>query len=117
MKYGIEEKDWEKLISVFSRFPHIYQAVLFGSRAKGTNKPFSDVDIALVGDDLTIDDLLHLQKYHFFNISMILVLLLVSFGAKRDLAVSDYLHDILRLMVFSIVFAPYFGLKMRVRSR
>ena len=31
--------------------------VLYGSRAKGNYKPFSDVDITLVGDELTHEDL------------------------------------------------------------
>lgn len=62
MKYGIQEEVWQKVFSVFSHFPHIEQAILFGSRAKGTNKPFSDVDIALVGDALTLDDLLRLKN-------------------------------------------------------
>ena len=57
-KYGIEEEEWERVFSVFSHFPHIKRAILFGSRAKGTNKPFSDVDIALTGETLSLDDLL-----------------------------------------------------------
>ena len=61
-KYGIEEEEWEKVFSVFSHFPHIKRAVLFGSRAKGTNKPFSDVDIALVGEALSLDNLLQLKN-------------------------------------------------------
>lgn len=61
-KYGVEEEEWKKVFSVFSHFPHIEQAVLFGSRAKGINKPFSDVDIALVGDALSLNDLLHLKN-------------------------------------------------------
>lgn len=61
MKYGIEEDDWGKICRVFSDFVNIKKAVLFGSRAKGTNKPFSDVDIALIGDKLTISDLLRLH--------------------------------------------------------
>ena len=61
-KYGIEKEEWEKVFSVFSHFPHIKRAILFGSRAKGTNKPFSAVDIALVGESLSLDDLLHLQN-------------------------------------------------------
>ncbi len=60
-KYGLEEEEWEKVFSVFSRFPQIERAVLFGSRAKGTNKPFSDVDIALEGEGLSLDDLLLLK--------------------------------------------------------
>lgn len=44
-----------------SHFPHIKEAVLFGSRAKGTYKEFSDVDIALKGNDVNTEDLLMLQ--------------------------------------------------------
>ena len=45
MRYGIDESYWEEIKSVFSQFPKIKKAILFGSRAKGNNKPFSDVDI------------------------------------------------------------------------
>lgn len=37
--------------------PRINRVVLYGSRAKGNYKPFSDVDITLVGDELTHEDL------------------------------------------------------------
>lgn len=60
-KYGLEEEEWKKVFTVFSHYPHIEQAVLFGSRAKGCNKPFSDVDIALMGQNLRFDDLLSLK--------------------------------------------------------
>lgn len=36
---------------------HIERVILYGSRAKGNYKPFSDVDITLVGGLLTHDDL------------------------------------------------------------
>ena len=57
MKYGLKEEEWERLNSVFARNPKIEKVILYGSRAKGTYKPFSDVDITLVGDDLSSDDL------------------------------------------------------------
>jgi predicted nucleotidyltransferase len=34
--------------------PEIEKAILFGSRAKGNYKPASDIDLTLVGDDLTL---------------------------------------------------------------
>lgn len=37
--------------------------VLFGSRAKGSYKPGSDVDLALYGDNLSRDDLLALSYW------------------------------------------------------
>ncbi len=61
-QYGIEKEEWEKVFAVFSHFPHIERAVLFGSRAKGVHKPFSDVDVALVGEALSLNDLLLLKN-------------------------------------------------------
>ena len=60
-RYGIKDEEWGLLQEVLARFPHIERAVLFGSRAKGTSKPFSDVDIALVGQGVTLDDVLGLK--------------------------------------------------------
>ena len=62
MIYGITDKEWEKVFTTLSHFPNIQKAILFGSRAKGTNKPFSDVDIALVGDNVSINDLLQIKN-------------------------------------------------------
>ncbi len=61
-RYGIGEEVWRQLREVLAHFPHIEKAVLFGSRTKGTSKPFSDVDIALVGKGATLDDILGLRN-------------------------------------------------------
>lgn len=61
MMYGIEDDEWKKIFSTFAHFPHIERAILFGSRAKGCYKPFSDIDIALTGDNLSFNDLLCLN--------------------------------------------------------
>ena len=68
MKYGLDDKYFNALISVFPRHPEVDSVILYGSRAKGNYKPFSDIDITLKGKTLTrqllgrifteIDDLL-----------------------------------------------------------
>lgn len=68
MKYGLDDKYFNALISVFPRHPEVESVILYGSRAKGNYKPFSDIDITLKGKNLTrqllgrifteIDDLL-----------------------------------------------------------
>ena len=58
MKYGIKEEYWKKLCELFAKKPKIEKVILYGSRAKGTYKPFSDIDITLLGDKLEHDDLL-----------------------------------------------------------
>lgn len=54
MKYGLKEETIRKINSVFSRYPQIYEAVLYGSRAKGNYKNGSDIDITLKGDKLDL---------------------------------------------------------------
>ena len=58
--YGLTDNELEKLCNLFRKHEEIEQAVLYGSRAKGNFKPFSDIDITLMGDRLSdeIDDLL-----------------------------------------------------------
>lgn len=68
MKYGLDDKYFNALISVFPRHPEVESVIHYGSRAKGNYKPFSDIDITLKGKTLTrqllgrifteIDDLL-----------------------------------------------------------
>lgn len=41
------------LCTLFARQKEIEQVILYGSRAKGTHKPFSDVDITLLGIGLS----------------------------------------------------------------
>ncbi|MBR6189805.1 MAG: nucleotidyltransferase domain-containing protein [Prevotella sp.] len=57
MKYGMLPEELQQMHDIFASVPHIEEVTLYGSRAKGTNKPFSDVDITLLGDQLTDDDL------------------------------------------------------------
>ncbi len=49
-RFGLRENDMSTLLNILSRFPSIEKATLFGSRAKGTFRNGSDVDIAIEGD-------------------------------------------------------------------
>ncbi len=53
MNYGLTDIELNKLRDIFSQYTDIEKAVLYGSRAKGNYKPFSDVDITLKGDAIT----------------------------------------------------------------
>ena len=46
---GLSGKELDAIALIFKKFPGIREAILFGSRAMGTFKPGSDVDIALKG--------------------------------------------------------------------
>ena len=66
--FGLKESTITAIQSVLKNYPEIDQALLYGSRAKGTYRTGSDIDLTLLGDELTytllnrieteIDDLL-----------------------------------------------------------
>lgn len=51
---GLTPREIDLIREVFRRFPAIGEVILYGSRAKGSHWPESDIDLALVGTD---DDL------------------------------------------------------------
>ena len=57
MNDGLKERNRVKIRQVLASHPQVERAVLFGSRATGTYRPGSDVDLALAGDGLTHSDL------------------------------------------------------------
>ena len=68
MEYGLSDHSIDQIRQVFSKYPELDQALLYGSRAKGNFNPGSDIDLTLTGDQLNqkilnrieddIDDLL-----------------------------------------------------------
>ncbi|MGL4943342.1 MAG: nucleotidyltransferase domain-containing protein [Thermoguttaceae bacterium] len=54
MEYGLRPDQLQTICTYFAKYPEIETAVLFGSRALGTYKLGSDVDLALKGDAVTI---------------------------------------------------------------
>jgi len=58
MKFGLDENSIEEIRTVLSRFPEIEKVLIYGSRAMGNYRPGSDIDLAIVGSDLTHKDLL-----------------------------------------------------------
>lgn len=56
MLYGLSDKQLEEILTIIIANPAVEEAILFGSRAKGNYRKGSDVDIALKGDKLNLND-------------------------------------------------------------
>ncbi|MBD1399611.1 nucleotidyltransferase family protein [Pelovirga terrestris] len=48
--FGLLQADYDEMLQAIRSFPDITKVTLFGSRAKGTDKPGSDVDLAIETD-------------------------------------------------------------------
>lgn len=53
MEFGLKDMEINALREVLSSVPEVDEAIIYGSRARGTNKVASDIDITLKGSDLT----------------------------------------------------------------
>ena len=53
MEFGLKDMEINALREVLSSVPQVDEAIIYGSRARGTNKVASDIDITLKGSDLT----------------------------------------------------------------
>ena len=53
MKYGLSDRTLQKIQDVFSHYLQIERAILYGSRATGTYRNGSDIDLTLYGNALT----------------------------------------------------------------
>jgi|SRR5690606_29029449 len=54
--YGLEQEDIQKINAVFNKLTSIEKAILYGSRAIGNYKPYSDIDLTLIGKNLTLNE-------------------------------------------------------------
>ena len=59
--YGLDDEEIRLLKDIFSSIKGLERVILYGSRAKGNYKPFSDIDISLEGRDLNEEDLTEVQ--------------------------------------------------------
>ena len=53
MKFGLPPHLIESLCAIFAQYPEIEEVVIYGSRAKGSYREGSDIDLALKGENVT----------------------------------------------------------------
>ena len=54
MKYGLTTEHIALINGVFKKHVEVEEVILYGSRAKGTQRPGSDIDLTIKGRDLTL---------------------------------------------------------------
>jgi len=62
MNHGLSDATVERIRGVLAHFPEVEKAVLYGSRAKGTHRPSSDIDLTLCGIALRQPQLARIEE-------------------------------------------------------
>ncbi len=60
-RFGLKESTINKIISVFINYPKVEKVLLYGSRAKGNYRNGSDIDLTLIGDELSYSYLSNIE--------------------------------------------------------
>lgn len=60
---GLSSTVLEQIKEALKKTPTIHHAYLFGSRALGRHRPGSDIDLAVEGDQLKLDDILSIMNH------------------------------------------------------
>jgi predicted nucleotidyltransferase len=76
-KFGLRDGIIERINSIFIKHPNIIKVIIYGSRAKGNYKEGSDIDVTLLGDEISfkelaqiLDELDELMLPYTFDISV-----------------------------------------------
>ena len=91
MTDGLRDGHREAIVSVLAANEQVERAVLFGSRATGTNTVTSDVDIALFGERLTLTDLARLSAV-IDEIPLAQSVDLLLYDSVRDRALREHIR-------------------------
>lgn len=55
MRFGLKIEVIEQIQTVLRKYKQVEKAIVYGSRAKGNFRNGSDIDLTLVGKDLTLE--------------------------------------------------------------
>ena len=56
-EFGLPPATLDAITRILTQVPEVKKAVIYGSRAKGTHRPGSDIDLTLFGEELNLDTL------------------------------------------------------------
>ncbi len=57
MRFGLDQVLLDKFCAVFEQYSSIDKVIIYGSRAKGSYRKGSDVDLTLLGPEITFETL------------------------------------------------------------
>ncbi|MDR0606221.1 MAG: nucleotidyltransferase domain-containing protein [Bacteroidales bacterium] len=62
MPFGLTHTNYQRIKDIFSLYPNVEEVIIFGSRSLNTCHAGSDIDLALKGIDISLDDILSINS-------------------------------------------------------
>jgi uncharacterized protein len=93
-RFGLLNTDLELIIKALIRQPKVKSASIFGSRAKGSYKTGSDVDIALKGNELDFETLNQLSYWLNEETAMPYKFDLLNYNSIKEPALKEHIDRV-----------------------
>ncbi|MEO0430728.1 MAG: nucleotidyltransferase domain-containing protein [Cyanobacteria bacterium J06656_5] len=61
LQFGLEKSTIEEIQRLFQQYAEIERVILYGSRAKGNYRPGSDIDLTMIGTNISHTQLLSIE--------------------------------------------------------
>jgi uncharacterized protein len=91
--FGLKREQQEAMNGCFARYAAIERVILYGSRAMGTGKPGSDIDLTIEEDGLGDSDLVKLES----ELDDLLLPYKIDLSLRRQIDNADLLAHIERV--------------------
>lgn len=93
MKFGLSDTVIQELQDVFRRHANIKKVLIFGSRSKGNYRTGSDIDLALIGNDLDYQQLLDIST-EIDDLELLYSIDLINYHAKVGTPIGDHIDRV-----------------------
>jgi len=61
LQFGLKVSTTERIKGVFTCHPEVRQVVIYGSRAKGNYRNGSDIDLTIIGESVSLSELMKIE--------------------------------------------------------
>ena len=93
MKFGLSDTVIRELQDVFRRHANIKKVLIFGSRSKGNYRNGSDIDLAIVGNDIDYNQLLSILC-EIDDLELLYSVDLLDYQKKKGTPIGDHIDRV-----------------------
>lgn len=92
-KFGLKSKDVDAINKVFGQYKTIVEVLIYGSRAMNTFRNGSDIDLTIIENGLTFNDLTKIE----FELDDLLLPYKIDLSLKKNITNSSLISHIQRV--------------------
>ncbi len=93
MKFGLSDTVIKELQDVFRRHTNIKKVLIFGSRSKGNYRAGSDIDLAVIGNDIDYNQLLSIHC-EIDDLELLYSVDLLDYQKKKGTPIGDHIDRV-----------------------